>query len=204
MVQQVRRGLAISPPLRNKIKVTIGIHPKTSNALDHLIEADPAVKELISPWVAWRLSNLSLIAEYLHQLNRLHPWTEKASLEALIQKEEFSQELKARFGDRWDMTDESVGQQPTLDQLVDPNDEKFEYPTHKNPNEQVVTAGRQVEANLDRFWEKFNLRVQTSHGQRFQDLVADSLDPNRSIYRTPAWGEPSPTEPWIEPSPTEA
>lgn len=190
-----------------------------TDALSRLVEGNSAAHDLFSSWNTVRLSDLSIIAEYRHQLDRLHPWTYKAVEEVRNAKpdeeavdtkpdEEANRlsQLEADFlsefgfrkpGSRWMMTDISDDAVPPLHQLADPSDGKYHYPIHEPRSQQVVEACRKAEENLANFWSKFDLRVKNSEDENYRDVVGDRLEQDRTPYRTPEWSElevPEPSE----------
>ena len=155
--------------------------------MDRLIQSDFKLKELISPWVANIVSDLSVVSECRHQISLYQPWA--AGFEnALTEHEEY---VKGKFDDavkEWMQFHKSFDG-TSLDKLGAPLEGRFSYPVEKRRTRETTEAIRRAESNLDEFWvhvDKFLVnKAGMSHHQALRHLLSD----NRILRRTPEWVE---------------
>ncbi|KAF8349259.1 hypothetical protein F5887DRAFT_1233694 [Amanita rubescens] len=155
--------------------------------MDRLIQSDLKLKELISPWVANIISDLSVISECRHQISLYQPWAagfENASAE----HEEY---LKGNFDDtvkEWTQFHKSFDG-TSLGKLGAPLEGRFFYPVEKRRTRETTEAMRRAESNLDEFWayvDRFLVnKAGMSHHQALRHLLSD----DHILRRTPEWVE---------------
>ncbi|KAH8198824.1 hypothetical protein TruAng_006992 [Truncatella angustata] len=160
--------------------------------LDRLLRSEPKALELVSPYVAMLIGELSIVGECLRQLELYQPWAngfENASHErddAI--KRQFSQRTKGWGGVMEAFRDRNlVG----LSHLGDPSDGKFQYPLGKRRNQANVEALRAAEANLDAFWNAVDVILNKQPGNLDGTAYKQMLSQPRYLQRTPKWIEPA-------------
>ncbi|KAH6659289.1 hypothetical protein BKA67DRAFT_589404 [Truncatella angustata] len=160
--------------------------------LDRLLRSEPKALELVSPYVAMLIGELSIVGECLRQLELYQPWAngfENASHErddAI--KRQFSQRTKGWGGVMEAFRDRNlVG----LSHLGDPSDGKFQYPLGKRRNQANVEALRAAEANLDAFWNAVDVILNKQPGNLDGTAYKQMLSQPRYLQRTLKWIEPA-------------
>ena len=151
--------------------------------LEHGMENDPRMKELVTPWVADRISDLSVLSQCLHQLELYLPWA--ASLENDMKQRE--EELENAFMRTTEHIKPPVDVLGPIVSLDIPTGGRFHYPIDKRRTRENVEAMRQAEQNLDSFWKAFDREMIRKNGisPRLKNLLSQ-----RVLQRTPAWVEP--------------
>ncbi|KAJ4357015.1 hypothetical protein N0V95_002888 [Ascochyta clinopodiicola] len=167
--------------------------------LERFMQNDSDAKALVSPFMASLISQLSVVAECLHQLHSFQPWALKVESEIDKHRMAFSNRYDAllRHWTRIDLAHQSFLKRE-LCRLGNPRDGKFDYPVHERHSQKKVLKMRASEAALDAFWGAANahwLQVAgTTPGALIEDIVGE-----RVLYRTPVWVEPSkPGKPTIK------
>ncbi|KAF2267621.1 hypothetical protein CC78DRAFT_62548 [Lojkania enalia] len=165
-----------------------GLHSATDE-LGRLIQSEPEVRALISPWVAGRISQLSTVSECLHQLHLYQPWARKIEDGMNLKKDDLLKSYKESFSGWLPIIGVNL-EQSSLHQLADPSDGKFTYPAQRRRNKDNVNQMRSAEQNLDKFWKAVDLYYKARTGGKFHhDMVAHLLAKDRCIQRTPPWTE---------------
>jgi hypothetical protein len=175
----------------DKQRHLFGLH-SIVDELDRLIQADPEVKALISPFVAGRLSSLSVVSECLHQLHLYQPWARKVEDAMDVEKERLIKAYKKTF-QGWISILGIKFEGSSIYRYADPSDGKFTYPVQRSRRvRDNVEILRKAEANVDAFWKAVDLFYKAKTGGKSQhDMVAHLLSQERSIQRTPPWTEPT-------------
>ncbi|KAF2469970.1 uncharacterized protein BDR25DRAFT_325730 [Lindgomyces ingoldianus] len=188
VIQQLQIGVLPSPPIRpfcsrkpqdpHTTRMLVSYKPPSAHhpTKRRLMEIDQEVKALVSPWVAGRISQLSMISESLHQLYLYQPGL----------SDELHQSYKQTFSG-WIGILNTKFEQSNLYRLADPSDRKFAYPTNKRRNKQNVNTMRKAEAHLDEFWNAIDCYYKTKGVSSQHDMIAHLLAQERSIQRTPRW-----------------
>jgi hypothetical protein len=175
----------------DKQRHLFGLH-SVVDEVDRLIQADPEVKDLISPFVAGRLSSLSVVSECLHQLHLYQPWARKVENAMDLEKERLIEAYKKTF-QGWIPVLGITFEGSSIYRYADPSDGKFTYPINRSRRvKDNVEALRKAEANVDAFWKAVDLFYKAkTRGKSQHDMVAEFLSQERSIQRTPLWVEPT-------------
>jgi hypothetical protein len=169
-----------------------GLHTVTDE-IGRLMQSDSDVNALISPWVANRLSSLTVVSECLHQLHLFKPWSRKIEDDMDINHSTMRSNYEESFKD-WKPVLKVKFEGSQVYRCADPTDGKFDYPVQRRRNKQNVGILRKAEANLDSFWKAVDQHYKSKAiGNSQQDLVAHLLGSDRAIQRTPEWIEPAKT-----------
>jgi hypothetical protein len=170
-----------------------GLHTVTDE-IGRLMQNDPGVNALISPWIASRLSSLAVVSECLHQLHLFKPWSRKIEDDMEINDGTLRSAYKQSFKD-WIPVLGVKFEGSQIYQFADPTDGKFDYPVHRRRNKQNVELLRKAEANLDSFWNAVDQHYRSkSIGTSQHDLVSQLFSSDRAIQRTPEFIEPEKTK----------
>jgi hypothetical protein len=156
--------------------------------LERLFENDEA-KDLIDPYVASFLSQLSVAAQCIHQLRLYQPWATKVEC-ALVQ-----QDIGLKFGyaaltSRWDGIMMRYFASRELVHMADPTDGKFAYPVGKRRCRTTVRRVRTSEENLDSLWSAIDAYCKKHTQKTLNDLLDESIGRGRTIQRTAPWVDP--------------
>ncbi|KAI1324845.1 hypothetical protein F5Y16DRAFT_423508 [Xylariaceae sp. FL0255] len=158
--------------------------------LDRLLKSESKASELVSPYVAMLIGDLSILGECLRQLEIFQAWANGFE-NALVDRET---DIKEEFENRttvWAQvlnafTDKiCIGLRPA----GDPSGGKFQYPVGKPRTRANVEVLRKSEANLDYFWSEVDVilykNVRRLNSTAYKLLFAQS----RRLQRTPEWLE---------------
>ncbi|KAI1108569.1 hypothetical protein F5Y14DRAFT_74617 [Nemania sp. NC0429] len=160
--------------------------------LDRLLKAEPRALELVSPYVAMLIGELSITGECLRQLEIFQPWANGFE-QALVDREEG---IKKEFKEHtkvWAQVLDALKEKNVIaiQQLGDPSGGKFQYPIGKRQNKANIDALRASEANLDAFWNAVDHMLQRKAGNMSDTAYRRVLSQPRYLQRTPQWVEPA-------------
>ncbi|KAB5518728.1 hypothetical protein GE09DRAFT_1294017 [Coniochaeta sp. 2T2.1] len=160
--------------------------PTVVDELDRLLKSEPRAAELVSPYVARLIGELSVVSECLRQLDLFQPWADT-----------FDAELTGRA----DALKKDFAERTRTEALV----LKFEYPVSKCRIQATVDRMRAAEAALDAFWAGADELVHATAG----DLRGTALDhllsqQSRLLQRTPEWVPPAAKAHKKQPEPANA
>ncbi|KAK3689894.1 hypothetical protein B0T22DRAFT_499480 [Podospora appendiculata] len=166
--------------------------PAVVDELDRLLKAEPRARELVSPYTARLIGELSIVAECLRQLDIYQPWANGFE-NALVHREDA---IKREFAERTAsearvlaaLHEDNVA---VLRPFGDPSDNKFEYPVGKRLNKANVDKLRAAEAHLDTFWAKADELIRAKAGSQNGTALQRLLSQPRLLQRTPEWVEPA-------------
>ncbi|KAI0394681.1 hypothetical protein F5Y17DRAFT_466175 [Xylariaceae sp. FL0594] len=159
--------------------------------LDRLLKVEPQALNLISPYVAMLIGELSILGECLRQLDSFQPWANGFD-NALVDMES---DIKKEFGERTKPWAEVIntfkeGNLKSIEQLGDPSGGRFDYPLGRRRNEANIGRLRQSEANLDVFWNAIDdllyNKVRSLRGTTYKAILSQP----RYLQRTPEWVSP--------------
>lgn len=157
--------------------------------LERLSHTEPRAKELLSPWVARVISDLSVMSLCLHELDLYKPWAE--SIENGMQLR--SDELRADYIKETSGWAELISKKfegSALAGLGDPSDGKFYYPIDKRRTRETIGAMRQAEEHLDAYWQAVDKHLANKAGVSQHEAIKHLLAEDRVLQRTPEWTEP--------------
>ncbi|KAI1199819.1 hypothetical protein F5X97DRAFT_295493 [Nemania serpens] len=160
--------------------------------LDRLLKAEPRALELVSPYIAMLIGELSITGECLRQLEIFQPWANGFE-GALVDREEG---IKKEFKDHtkvWARALDAFKEQNVIaiQQLGDPSGGKFQYPVGKRQNKENIETLRRSEANLDAFWNAADDMLHKKAGDLTGTAYRQVLSQPRYLQRTPQWVEPA-------------
>ncbi|KAI0204890.1 hypothetical protein F4808DRAFT_448528 [Astrocystis sublimbata] len=160
--------------------------------LDRLLKTEPKARELVSPYMAMLIGELSITGECLRQLEIYQPWANGFE-QALVDrgegiKKEFTQNTKV-----WTQVNDTFKEKNTviIRQLGDPSGGKFQYPAGKRQNKANIEVLRRSEANLDAFWSAVDDLLYQKAGSLDGTAYKQVLSQPRYLQRTPEWVEPA-------------
>ncbi|KAI1634877.1 hypothetical protein F4809DRAFT_490954 [Biscogniauxia mediterranea] len=164
--------------------------PMVVDELDRLLNVDRKARQMVSPYVAMLIGELSILGECLRQINTYFPWANSFE-NMLVDREE---KIKKEYAES--MTVEAriltAFRDTALTPIVsfaDPSDKKFEYPVGKKRNRENIERLRQAEACLDTFWARADDLLYSAIGNGGDTALKRLLTQPRLLYRTPEWAE---------------
>lgn len=167
--------------------------PAAMDEIFHFMENNPQEShKRLSTFVTGLLSQLGSLVEIQRQTNLYLPWVVK--LDRLSATSQRNTRVKWFVQER----SEFLSLEKTVMLMTDLNEDpchgKFAYPDSSNKTQAIVDRMRKSETNLDEFWGKIDARCISGGIPQHQILLKTHLSahPNRVIYRTPAWVDPSP------------
>ncbi|KAF2033345.1 hypothetical protein EK21DRAFT_98345 [Setomelanomma holmii] len=141
----------------------MGLHTVTDE-IGRLMQSDRSVNALISPWIASRLSSLTVVSDCLHQLHLFKPWSRKIEDDMEINnstlRDIYKDTMKGRRRNKQNVEILRKAE-ANLDAFWKAADEHYES---------------------------------KAIGKLQHDLVAHLLRSDQAVQRTPAWIEPEPKE----------
>ncbi|KAA8915203.1 hypothetical protein TRICI_002560 [Trichomonascus ciferrii] len=165
---------------------------RVMDEVQRMIDNEPIAKDLISPTVAYHLSELSAIAECRRQLNLFQPWASSFE-DGRINYEEQIERNYQKLTTSAQNIHTQVSEKDYFDlgiyKLGNPTDGKFAYPVDKKRNRENTIAMQKAERNLDAFWKAAD-RLLEKTGV-YKEPVFVSFLTEETMYRTPDWVGPS-------------
>ncbi|KAI1779421.1 hypothetical protein F4818DRAFT_140310 [Hypoxylon cercidicola] len=160
--------------------------------LDRLLKAEPKALELVSPYIAMLIGELSITGECLRQLEIFQPWANGFE-GALVDREEGIKKEFAEHTRAWAQVHDAFKEQNivAVRHLGDPSGGKFQYPVGKRQNKANVETLRRSEANLDAFWNAVDDMLYRKAGSLNGTAYKQVLSQPRYLQRTPEWVEPA-------------
>lgn len=178
--------------------------PLFVDELERLLATEPKAKDLISPYIARVVADLSILAQCLRQLESYHPWADGFDHAMVNHDEDIKKEFSAWTGGplagiMWAIPEKNLTDVvPLVVPLGDKSDGMFAYPIEKRRTRDNVHTLRQSEANLDSFWANLDVLLFRRFGNLHGAATSHLLSQPRILQRTPAWTEPTKEE---KPSP---
>ncbi|GAB0137855.1 hypothetical protein EsDP_00006108 [Epichloe bromicola] len=166
--------------------------PVVVDELERLIQSNQRARDLVSPHVAYLISELAIIGECMRQLQLYQPWANGFEF-ALADKEEglkreFAESTKSLGLMLGALHENNLG---SVCEFGNPSDNKFDYPVGRRRNKANVDALRAAEANLDIFWAKIDDLLRHKAGRLDDTAWKQLLTKSRPLQRTPEWAEPA-------------
>lgn len=166
--------------------------PDVMEALDRLLTSEPSAKELISPFIANIIGDLSIVTQCYRQLDAYYPWARGF---ATAMKSYIDEITKASHfeTDRWITKLELMKDQNNMMKAVtigDISGGRLAYPIDKRRTKENVEILRRSEASLDAFWACIDQMVHSGIEESDESSVLSQLSEPRVIQRTPEWVEP--------------
>ncbi|BEJ13675.1 hypothetical protein CspHIS471_0308490 [Cutaneotrichosporon sp. HIS471] len=120
----------------------------------------------LSPRIADYCGRLSIIGQYLRQLDQFYPWSTSFTNGPGLQ----AQPAIAKTCEAWyaciDNQLAGLGERATeLVRLVDDYKAAFHYPSHRQPSRANVEVLRRAEHNLDQFWDAVDAARRRGDGE---------------------------------------
>ncbi|KAK3319886.1 hypothetical protein B0T19DRAFT_451324 [Cercophora scortea] len=166
--------------------------PAIVDELDRLLKAEPQARELVSPYTARLIGELSIVAECLRQLDIYQPWANGFENALETREEDIRREFAERTASEARvlaaLQEDNVA---VLRPFGDPSDKKFEYPVGKRRSKANVDKMRAAEANLDKFWAEADELIRAKAGPLTGTALQQLLSQPRLLQRTPEWVEPA-------------
>lgn len=160
--------------------------------LDRLLRSDPRAPELISPYMAETIGEISIVGECLRQLEIYQPWANNFE-NAMVDRDEAMKKDFAMNTTAWAVAYDLFKEKNILSfhRLGDPTGGRFQYPLGKRRNKANVETLRASEANLDEFWKAadalMNQKARSLAGTAYMRVLSQP----RYLQRTPEWVGPS-------------
>ncbi|KAI0380602.1 hypothetical protein F5Y04DRAFT_95178 [Hypomontagnella monticulosa] len=160
--------------------------------LERLLRAETKALELVSPYIAMLIGELSITGECLRQLEIFQPWANGFE-QALVDREK---DIKREFKEHtstWSQVHDAFQERNILAiwQLGDPSGGRFQYPVGKRQNKANMETLRRSEANLDAFWNAVDDMLHRKGGIKKGTAYEQVLSQPRYLQRTPEWVEPA-------------
>lgn len=168
--------------------------------LERLLDAEAKAKELISPFIAEIIGDLSIISQCIAQIDMYHPWANGFN-NAMVDNKEGIQEDFATSTRSWAGMLSAIAERILTEavKLGDISGGHFAYPIDKRRTRENVETLRRSEGHLDDFWASIDRLMYTKAGRLDGPAVRRLLSQLRILQRTPEWVEPA-----IEPAKAEA
>ncbi|MCJ1352732.1 MAG: hypothetical protein MMC33_002716 [Icmadophila ericetorum] len=182
------RLLYLLETLWDDYKLFLHRFPNLMDELDRYIRNDLSQKHLISPLVAEKLSDLSVLSECIRQIDLYQPWAAHSDFEEVGANPELTKLHMMTFIPFKKLYEATHG----IDyaHLGTPASENFYYPVDKRRTKENVEAIRKAEQNLDLFWDFVDTEVSQKDKIVQSFMAAYQKVEGRQFLRTPEWIEP--------------
>ncbi|KAI4655063.1 uncharacterized protein J4E79_008128 [Alternaria viburni] len=175
----VHRFVAGSYRLTHHVNVPIEGYAHILEYFDHLANTHQEVRNVITPFIAYQLSEVSLMSACIHHLHLYAPWSRAIlrDLDAGLKSGTISiphpwkQLNKVEWGVK-------------LTKAANPSDGKFYYPSDEPTSQATVTAMQAAEGKLRRFWSMFLTETKRRCNGRDIDSFVDHPIIKAPIYKT--------------------
>ncbi|KAL7627940.1 hypothetical protein AAE478_002135 [Parahypoxylon ruwenzoriense] len=165
--------------------------PFVVDELDRLLDADRKARQMVSPYVAMLIGELSILGECLRQINTYFPWANSFESMLFDREEDIKREyVESTIAEARLLTALRDTALRPIVSLADPSDKKFEYPMGRKCNEENIERLRGAEACLDAFWARADDLMYSSIGGLGGMALKRLLTQPRLLSRTPKWTEP--------------
>jgi hypothetical protein len=169
------------------------------DVLQHYIESKPRAKSMITPLVEYRISEIAIISEYLHQLKIYQPWAR--TFDSFFTKDR-DETFQLEYREHIDMAGNCLTKACTrfgqaFGRLGAPINGRFSCPVEKRMTKENVAALRRAESHLDAFWEAFDKPVMAAFRPLEKTAIRRFLLQPRELQRTSAWVEPPKRKPTV-------
>ncbi|OJJ95933.1 hypothetical protein ASPACDRAFT_35201 [Aspergillus aculeatus ATCC 16872] len=179
----------------NQLVLTLAGAPLIMDEVERLLEDEPGARDLITPWLAGLIGDLSILTKCLGELALYQPWARSWVHSSVAHKwfEEDYKKMTQPMCQIFDKIGEAILDTKDASQAVvlgDPSGGQFAYPIEKRRTKENVAILRQAEARLDAFWRLIDealadrLPGTASHKALFSQSCG--------LQRTPEWEEPTP------------
>jgi hypothetical protein len=161
--------------------------------LERLIQSERNAKEMISPFVADVIADLSIVTEGLRQLKVFQPW-EQTLERLLVDREKKIEEEFAKNTEAWDLVMNATNgpEKTKIIQFGQPEGRRFYHPVDKRRTKEHVEAMRSAEENLDQFWAAVDQNMNAQFGSKLKNTALfQLLSQSRILERTAQWVEPT-------------
>lgn len=165
--------------------------PMVVDELERLLDSDPEANQLISPYIAGVIGDLSIISQCLRQLEIYQPWANGFEYAMVDYKEDIQKDFASQTRP-WAGILSAIAEK-NLMQAVDLGDisgGRFAYPMEKRRTKENVELLQCAEANLDTFWARIDQLIYARAGNLDGTAVRRLLAQPRILQRTPDWVEP--------------
>jgi phage terminase large subunit-like protein len=203
---RIEHGIEIinkKEPIRRFFERKMSIHKWTEppieglasglDDLSTLIQREPEVKSLVSSYIAYFMSQMSIASICIQELMRYQPWASKLYHYTIEHEQQLLRGYQSRPRSWPDALLAHTFRDYTLAQLADPKDGKFDYPAGKRRNRTNVRAMRRAEENLDKVWTALDVFCKKHAGRTLHDMLDRGIIKGRTIQRTPVWQDPPKT-----------
>ncbi|KAJ4390060.1 hypothetical protein N0V93_007533 [Gnomoniopsis smithogilvyi] len=169
--------------------------PLIVDELERVLDAEPKAKDLLSPYIARVIGDLSIISQCLRQLEIYQPWANGFDY-ALV---DYDADIKQDFAKRttsWAKMFAAVSEKnlSSIVKLADISGGGFAYPIEKRRTKDNVETMRRSETNLDAFWARMDELMHAKAGSLDGSATRHLLSQPRTLQRTPEWVEPAKDE----------
>ncbi|KAH8759995.1 hypothetical protein F5883DRAFT_564348 [Diaporthe sp. PMI_573] len=165
--------------------------PLVVDELERLLDSEQEAKDLVSPYIAGVIGELSIISQCLTQLGLYQPWANGFEFVMSEHKDELEKEFANKTtqlaGIYSAIQEKNLGRAVELGNLAGG---RFAYPIEKRRTKENVETLRQSEANLDAFWASIDKLLHAKAGNLRGTAVQRLLSQPRIIQRTTEWVEP--------------
>lgn len=162
---------------------------RTVDELQRMMDSEAAVKPLVSSYLVAYISDLSIVAECLRQIEIYQPWANSFEHFAAERTSEIESEY-AKTSEPWVRILQTLKKSEiALGRHAGLANGKFYYPVEKRRTRETVEAMQSAEQALDNFWlkvdELLHLNIKSLNGLALKELLG-----SRKLQRTSNWVEP--------------
>lgn len=148
------------------------------------IEQDPAKKALISPLLAYGLSQMSVASLCIHYIRLYMPYDTEIFVQASKRVRAMGNPFEHLAPGAWKLLfDSEWSNNKELTTAADPSDGKFEYPIQKGNSKSKLRQVMQAETNLDRMWWLIDRHCEKTMGQSLQQMLGYDFTHGRKLER---------------------
>lgn len=166
-----------------------------TDELERLLESEVRAKELISPYIASCVGELSTISQCMRQLELYQPWARGFGQTMNARKDQIYDDFGERSRD-WRKIVKAFHSEAMeeISRQGIPTGGKFVYPIEKRRTKEIVETLRRAESNLDDFWAQFDAVISLKAGNIEITALHRLLSQPRALQRTSEWVDETPLQ----------
>ena len=153
--------------------------------LERIQSNEPKARNLISSWVADKISDLAILSHCRYQIELYQPWAALFEDKMAEKQDDIDNDFLRTQKSFEKYFDTEIGN--SVISIGTPHNGRFRYPAEKRRTRENTEAMRQAEKNLDDFWHALDRKLASAYAAspRVQGLLSE-----RILERTPEWVEP--------------
>lgn len=182
------------------------LHGRSSivQEIQHVIDTESEVADLLDPWVIEKFADLALLCEFQRIIETFQPWVRGWRIHKVAYEGPDAHAVDNALS-RDNIHSTVLNEAPcrASTELGIPIDGRFDYPADKKRTQETTSQMRSAERKLNRFWEEISDYFFEETDHYLWTEFKTRAQRTEGMRKTPKWVEPAPKEELVEmPTPT--